>query len=102
MQYRNEIRAWIRSHEKDMIADLEKLIAVPSVMGASQERAPFGEQPLAALQLMLEKARDVHRFLLRLFRTAMYILFTVPFMTMSHLVQSSLRIMMVQSFATYM
>ncbi len=58
MQYRNEIRAWIRSHEKDMIADLEKLIAVPSVMGASQERAPFGEQPLAALQLMLEKAEN--------------------------------------------
>ena len=42
MQYRKQIREWLNAHECEMLRDLGELIAIPSVMGETQEHAPFG------------------------------------------------------------
>lgn len=41
---------------EDMLNDLKKLIAIPSVMGEAEEGAPFGKAPRAALDCFLEIA----------------------------------------------
>ena len=58
MQYRTQIQDWLRAHESEMLRDLGELIAIPSVMGAPAENAPFGKAPAKALALMLEKCAD--------------------------------------------
>jgi len=45
-------------YREEMIADLQKLLAIQSVASSADGRYPFGAGPAAALQFMLERARD--------------------------------------------
>ncbi|MBQ4465542.1 MAG: Sapep family Mn(2+)-dependent dipeptidase [Oscillospiraceae bacterium] len=58
MQYKDQIRAWLLAHEEAMRDDLSELVAIPSVKGTPAAGAPFGEKPLEALHLMLEKCQN--------------------------------------------
>ncbi|MDD3428767.1 MAG: Sapep family Mn(2+)-dependent dipeptidase [Oscillospiraceae bacterium] len=52
-----EIDAYITANRDNIIEDLRALIAVPSVEGAAQPGAPFGEQPQKALEIALQMAQ---------------------------------------------
>ena len=41
----DKIFFYIDSHAEEMIADLRRLVRIPSVMGETAEGAPFGEMP---------------------------------------------------------
>ena len=48
---------FIENHFSEMVRDLARLVAIPSVKGEPQEGKPFGEGPAAALECMLELAK---------------------------------------------
>lgn len=50
----NKIDEFIRSEKAKMLDALSKLAAVPSVMGAPEDGAPFGREPKRALEKMRE------------------------------------------------
>ncbi len=49
-----QLFSYIDSHTEKMIADLGRLIRIPSVMGEAEEGAPFGKYPAEALAEMLK------------------------------------------------
>jgi succinyl-diaminopimelate desuccinylase len=51
-------RQFIENHFSEMVRDLAKLVAIPSVKGEPQEGMPFGEGPAAALDCMLNLAKQ--------------------------------------------
>lgn len=51
---REKINAWIDGHMDDMIADIAKLVAIPSVYGAEAPGAPYGAASRQALDTMME------------------------------------------------
>lgn len=50
----NKIQDWIYSRKNELLDTLRELIAIPSVMGNSEEGAPFGKEPKRALLKMEE------------------------------------------------
>ena len=52
------IFSYLDAHFEDMVKDLERLIKIPSVMGEPSADHPFGEQPAAALTVMLDICRE--------------------------------------------
>ncbi|MBQ8927185.1 MAG: Sapep family Mn(2+)-dependent dipeptidase [Oscillospiraceae bacterium] len=58
MQYKKEIEQYLEANREEMLALLRELIAVRSVQGEPAPGAPFGEAPLKALHLMLQKAQE--------------------------------------------
>ena len=48
---RKKIEDWFEKHSDEMLDDLEKLIAVKSVRGPSEDGAPYGPGPREALKL---------------------------------------------------
>lgn len=50
----SKIQEYIYSHSDEMLEVLARLVAVPSVKGEPQQNAPFGREPLRALELMHE------------------------------------------------
>lgn len=52
-----DIRKYLESHKEEMIADLRKLVAIPSVQGDAEEGLPFGKFPAQALEAMLNKCK---------------------------------------------
>lgn len=55
----NEIFSYIDDRKEDMISDLARLIKIPSVMGESEENAPFGKHPASALAEALDICKTV-------------------------------------------
>ena len=53
MSLEERISGWIDAHEAEFLADLARLVAIPSVRGEAREGAPFGDGPRAALDEML-------------------------------------------------
>jgi succinyl-diaminopimelate desuccinylase len=51
-------RQYIENHFSEMVRDLAKLVAIPSVKGEPREGMPFGEGPAAALDCMLDMAKQ--------------------------------------------
>lgn len=49
MTVKERISQWVDSHETELIRDIGRLVAVPSVRGAAEPDAPFGPGPRAAL-----------------------------------------------------
>ena len=56
---RKEIDLFVEENKERLIADIARLVAVPSVESAAQEGAPFGPGPRKALDTALEIARDL-------------------------------------------
>ncbi len=54
----DKIFFYIDSHAEEMIANLRRLVRIPSVMGETAEGAPFGEMPARALAEMLEMCSE--------------------------------------------
>lgn len=52
-----KIFSYIDSHSEDMIADLRRIIRIPSVMGEQEDGAPFGKNAADALAEMLDICR---------------------------------------------
>ncbi len=50
----DKIHDWIYSKKEEMLSDLGKLVAIPSVMGEPAEGAPFGVEPKNVLLKMKE------------------------------------------------
>ena len=53
-----EIRKYLESHKQEMIDLLAELVAIPSIQGKAEERAPFGKEPARALEVMLKKCEE--------------------------------------------
>lgn len=51
--------ASIRKYEQEIIADLEQLIAIPSVAGEAVEGMPFGKEAARALEFILGRAEQL-------------------------------------------
>ncbi len=49
-----QLFSYIDAHTEDMIADLARLIRIPSVKGEAAENAPFGTEPARALEEVLK------------------------------------------------
>lgn len=49
----------ILDYQEDILRDLGRLIAVPSVCGSAQEGMPFGEESARALEMILGMAKDM-------------------------------------------
>ncbi|MDE6707724.1 MAG: Sapep family Mn(2+)-dependent dipeptidase [Oscillospiraceae bacterium] len=58
MQYQDIIHEYLQEHQQEMLAVLEKLIAIPSVMADPAKHAPFGIEPARALQEMMKICQD--------------------------------------------
>lgn len=58
----DKIFSYIDSHAEEMIADLRRLVRIPSVMGEASEDAPFGEMPARALGEMIEMCSEAGLF----------------------------------------
>ena len=58
MQYQKEIHDYLKHHQQEILALLEKLVAVRSVQGEAQKNAPFGSEPAKALHIMLETCQQ--------------------------------------------
>lgn len=58
----DKIFSYIDSLAEEMIADLRRLVNIPSVMGEAAEGAPFGEMPARALGEMLEICSEAGLF----------------------------------------
>ncbi|MDE6763223.1 MAG: Sapep family Mn(2+)-dependent dipeptidase, partial [Oscillospiraceae bacterium] len=54
----DKIFSYIDSHADEMIADLRRLVRIPSVMGEAAEGAPFGAMPARALEDMLDMCSE--------------------------------------------
>lgn len=52
------IRKYLEEHKDEMIELLGELIAIPSIMGESSDNMPFGENPVNALLLMLNRCKQ--------------------------------------------
>ena len=53
------IEKFVQENKDAMFRDIGRLVAVNSVMGESEEGAPFGRGPADALALALEIAREL-------------------------------------------
>lgn len=51
-------RQFVENHFSEMVRDLAKLVSIPSVKGEPSEGKPFGEGPAAALECMLNMAKQ--------------------------------------------
>lgn len=49
----------IRKYENEIMADLEKLVAIPSVVSEAEEGMPFGREATRALEYILGRAADL-------------------------------------------
>lgn len=49
----------IDKYEKEIMADLEQLIAIPSVASEAEEGMPFGREAARALEFILDRAREM-------------------------------------------
>ncbi len=49
----------IRKYEKDILADLERLVAIPSVAAGAEEGMPFGREAARALEYILGRADEM-------------------------------------------
>ena len=60
--YNQEIYArvgeWMENHKEEMIRDIAKLAAIPSISGEKEGDAPFGKMCQEALEAMLEMGRS--------------------------------------------
>lgn len=54
----DSIKTYIHQKQDEMIRTLQRLIAIPSVMGEASPGKPFGEQPALVLQEMLQICED--------------------------------------------
>lgn len=53
MTLAERISDWVDAHEAELLRDIARIVAVPSVSGEPREGAPFGPGPRAALDEML-------------------------------------------------
>lgn len=54
-----KIKQWVEAHREEFLADLQGLIAIPSVRGTPEPEAPFGRSPKAALEYALCLAEEM-------------------------------------------
>ena len=57
MPYEKELGVYFTAHREEFLADLQSLIAIPSVKGEAEENAPFGKELVRALDCALEIAQ---------------------------------------------
>jgi len=57
MDLQNRISQWIDAHRDGLLADLSRLVAIPSVRGEAEPGKPFGPGPAAALACAIDIAR---------------------------------------------
>lgn len=58
-QWENAIDAFIEKNKQNILRDIARLVAVPSVQGSPEPGAPFGPGPKAALEKALEIAAEL-------------------------------------------
>ena len=66
MDMQKSVSAWVDAHEKELIADVSRLVAIKSVRGDAVEGMPFGEGPAKALgealKICAEHGFAVHNY----------------------------------------
>ena len=53
-----QIKAWLDSHQAELLSDFKKMLQIPSIEAAALPNAPFGQANRDALNMALEKAKE--------------------------------------------
>ena len=55
----HDIEQFVSAHEDDIVRDIARLVAIPSVEGPAKPDAPFGREPKRALECGLSIAEEL-------------------------------------------